>query len=132
MEAQIGGTAVFDRLRTDPRVWHFAFHTVRDLPEMLVAGRERQYLQAFYNVRCFDPSAISEADLDLYASAYAAPGAMRAGFDLYRAFDQDRRGKSDRVHRRPAGVSGTSTGFQLPASTLRACSAARVGRLPIG
>jgi pimeloyl-ACP methyl ester carboxylesterase len=89
MDAPLPGTAVFDRLRADPRVWHFAFHNVRDLPEMLVAGRERQYLQAFYDARSFDPSAISEADLDLYASAYAAPGAMRAGFELFRAFDQD-------------------------------------------
>jgi pimeloyl-ACP methyl ester carboxylesterase len=89
MDAPIPGTAVFDRLRADPRVWHFAFHGARDVPEMLVAGRERQYLQAFYDARCFDPSAIGEADLDLYASAYSAPGAMRAGFELYRAFDRD-------------------------------------------
>ena len=89
LDAPIPGTAVFDRIRADPRVWHFAFHGTRDIPEMLVAGRERQYLQAFYNARVFDPSAISESDLDLYTSAYSAPGAMRAGFELYRAFDQD-------------------------------------------
>ena len=89
MDAPLPGTAVFDRLRSDPRVWHFAFHGARDVAEMLVAGRERQYLQAFFNARCFDPSAISEADLEIYASAYAAPGAMRAGFELYRAFDRD-------------------------------------------
>jgi pimeloyl-ACP methyl ester carboxylesterase len=89
MDAPLPGTDVFDRLRSDPRVWHFAFHSARDVAEMLVAGREREYLQYFYNARCFDPSAISEADLDIYTSAYAAPGAMRAGFELYRAFDQD-------------------------------------------
>jgi pimeloyl-ACP methyl ester carboxylesterase len=89
VDAPLPGTAVFDRLRTDPRVWHFAFHGARDVAEMLVAGRERQYLQAFFNARCFDPSAISEADLELYASAYAAAGAMRAGFELYRTFDRD-------------------------------------------
>jgi pimeloyl-ACP methyl ester carboxylesterase len=89
VDAPLPGTAVFDRLRGDPRVWHFAFHGARDVAEMLVAGRERQYLQAFFNARCFDPSAIGETDLDVYASAYAAPGAMRAGFELYRAFDQD-------------------------------------------
>jgi pimeloyl-ACP methyl ester carboxylesterase len=89
VDAPLPGTAVFDRLRSDPRVWHFAFHGARDVAEMLVAGRERQYLQAFFNARCFDPSAISDADLDRYSSAYAAPGAMRAGFELYRAFDQD-------------------------------------------
>ncbi|HEY0609149.1 MAG TPA: alpha/beta hydrolase [Chitinophaga sp.] len=89
VDAPLPGKAVFDRLRSDPRVWHFAFHGVRDLPEMLVADRERQYLQSFFNFRIFNVGAISEADLDLYTSAYAAPGAMRAGFELYRAFDQD-------------------------------------------
>ncbi|MDW5265518.1 MULTISPECIES: alpha/beta fold hydrolase [Acidobacteriaceae] len=89
MDAPLPGTSVFDKLRVDPRVWHFAFHGARDVPEMLVAARERQYLQLFYNSRIFDPSAISEDDLDIYTSAYSAVGAMRAGFELYRAFDQD-------------------------------------------
>jgi pimeloyl-ACP methyl ester carboxylesterase len=89
MDAPLPGTAVFDRLRVDPRIWHFAFHGTRDVPEMLVAARERQYLQLFYSARIFDPSAITEADLDLYTTAYSAAGAMRAGFELYRAFDQD-------------------------------------------
>jgi pimeloyl-ACP methyl ester carboxylesterase len=89
MDAPLPGTAVFNRLRVDPRIWHFAFHGTRDVPELLVAGRERQYLQLFYNARIFDPSAITEDDLDIYTSAYSAVGAMRAGFELYRAFDQD-------------------------------------------
>jgi pimeloyl-ACP methyl ester carboxylesterase len=89
MDAPLPGTAVFDRLRADPRVWQFAFHSARDVPEMLVAGRKRLYLQAFFNARIFDPSAIGEPDLDAYTTAYAAPGAMRAGFELYRAFDRD-------------------------------------------
>jgi hypothetical protein len=40
-------TAVFDRLRSDPGLWHFALHGARDVAELLVAGHERQYLQAF-------------------------------------------------------------------------------------
>jgi pimeloyl-ACP methyl ester carboxylesterase len=86
MDAPLPGTAVFDRLRSDPRLWHFAFHNARDMAEMLVAGRERQYLQAFFYARNFDPAAI---DIETYVQAYSAPGAMRAGFELYRAFDQD-------------------------------------------
>ncbi len=89
VDAPLPGTDVFGRLRTDPRVWHFAFHLARDVAEMLVAGRERPYLQSFFDARVFDPSAITEEDLDIYASAYSAPGAMRAGFELYRAFDRD-------------------------------------------
>lgn len=89
MDAPLPGTEVFDRLRSDPRVWHFAFHGARDVAEMLVAGRERPYLQSFFAVRNSDPSAITEHDLDVYVAAYSAPGAMRAGFELYRAFDRD-------------------------------------------
>jgi hypothetical protein len=85
-------TEVFDRLRSDPRVWHFAFHGARDVAEMLVAGREREYLRFFFDARSADPSAI---DLDVYASAYEAPGAMRAGFEVYRAFDTDARDNRD-------------------------------------
>jgi hypothetical protein len=56
---------------------------------MLVAGREWPYLQTFFNARSSDPSAIGEVDVATYVSAYAAPGAMRTGFELYRAFDRD-------------------------------------------
>jgi pimeloyl-ACP methyl ester carboxylesterase len=86
MDAPLPGTTVFDCLKTDARLWHFAFHNARDIAEMLVEGRERQYLQAFFSARNFDPSAI---DLETYVSAYSAPGAMRAGFELYRAFERD-------------------------------------------
>jgi pimeloyl-ACP methyl ester carboxylesterase len=99
VDAPLPGTAVFDRLRSDPRVWHFAFHGTRDLPEMLVFGRERQYLQAFFDARIFDPSAITDSDLDVYVSAYSAPGAMRAGFELYRAFDHDAEANRDALRR---------------------------------
>ena len=95
MDAPLPGTAVFDRLRADPRVWQFAFHNVRDVPEMLVAGRERLYLQTFFDARFFDPSAIDQSDLDIYTAAYAGPGGMRAGFELYRAFDRDIRDVRD-------------------------------------
>jgi pimeloyl-ACP methyl ester carboxylesterase len=99
VDAPLPGTAVFDRIRSDPRVWHFAFHGARDVPEMLVAGRERQYLQVFFTARIFDPSAIGDGDIDAYASAYSAPGAMRAGFELYRAFDQDARDNREALER---------------------------------
>jgi pimeloyl-ACP methyl ester carboxylesterase len=89
IDAPLPGTTVFDRLSSDPRVWQFAFHAVRDIPEMLIAGREGPYLQHFFTTRSADPSAITAEDLDVYVAAYAAPGGIRAGMELYRAFDQD-------------------------------------------
>jgi len=89
MDAPLPGTDVFARMRSDPRVWHFAFHNARDVPEALVAGRERIYLKAFFNARIYNGGAIAESDLDEYETAFSSPGGMRAGFELYRAFDQD-------------------------------------------
>lgn len=89
IDAPLPGTDIFDGYRSNPRLWHFGFHSAGDVAEMLVAGRERQYLQVLFNDRIFNPAAITPADFDIYVSAYSAPGAMRAGFALYGAFDQD-------------------------------------------
>ena len=89
IDAPLPGTDIFDGYRSDPRLWHFGFHSAGDVAEMLVAGRERQYLQVLFNARIFNPAAITPSDFDVYVAAYSAPGAMRAGFALYRAFDQD-------------------------------------------
>ena len=85
-EASQPGTSYYDRMKNTAHEWHFSFHQVLDLPEMLVAGRERAYLQYFYDRQGARPTAV---DTDTFAQAYEQPGAMRAGLDLYRAFTQD-------------------------------------------
>lgn len=97
VDAPLPGTAIFDQLRASPRNWQFSFHNVRDLPELLVAGRESHYLQWFFSFRMSNPEAITEADLQAYLAAYAAPGAMRAAFELYRSFDQDSKDNRDLI-----------------------------------
>lgn len=89
IDAPLPGTLAFEKIRSDHRVWHFGFHAVPDLPELLIAGREFQYLQSFFNYRIFNVDAIGNDDIEVFAKAYAAPGAMRAGMEVYRAFDQD-------------------------------------------
>jgi pimeloyl-ACP methyl ester carboxylesterase len=88
IDALLPGTHAFDLMRSDPRLWHFNFHGVRDLAETLVAGNESEYLQYFFD-RTSDRSAISREEFEIYLSAYSAPGAMSAGFELYRTFDHD-------------------------------------------
>jgi pimeloyl-ACP methyl ester carboxylesterase len=70
-------------------IWHLAFHSVRDLPEALVQGRERTYLSWFYRTAAYNPGAITEAAIDEYVRCYSAPGALRAGFEYYRAIFTD-------------------------------------------
>ncbi len=69
--------------------WHHAFHWIADMPEALVQGRERIYLEHFYRNWGARPDAIEEAAIREYVRAYSQPGAMRAGFDYYRATPQD-------------------------------------------
>ena len=89
MDAPVPGTEALDRVRGMPRAWHANFHNVRDLPELLVAGREREYLGVFFQSRFSRPDGVPPQDVAAYVQAYSAPGAMRAGFELYRAWDRD-------------------------------------------
>jgi pimeloyl-ACP methyl ester carboxylesterase len=66
--------------------WWFSFHQTRDIPELLTAGNEREYLSWHYRGLAYNPEAITEADIDKYVSSYSASGGMRAGFEYYRAF----------------------------------------------
>jgi pimeloyl-ACP methyl ester carboxylesterase len=68
------------------RLWHVPFHMVRDIPETLVEGKEREYLTWFYRNYSYNPDAITKEDIDEFVSHYSAPGGMRAGFEYYRAF----------------------------------------------
>lgn len=78
------GTDVFFHDR-----WHHGFHWITDVPETLTQGRERPYLEHFYRNWGASPDAIEESAIAEYVRAYAQPGAMRAGFNLYRATPRD-------------------------------------------
>jgi pimeloyl-ACP methyl ester carboxylesterase len=69
-------------------LWHFHFYG--KTPLALVDGRERIYFEHFWNDFAANPNhSVSEVDRQLYAASYAQPGAMRAGFEVFRAFEQD-------------------------------------------
>lgn len=71
-------------------LWHFHFYG--KTPLALVEGRERIYFEHFWNDFAADPAhSVSEADRQIYAAAYAQPGGMAAGFEVFRAFEQDAR-----------------------------------------
>ena len=69
--------------------WHHGLHWELDFPEALTAGREDIYLGFFYRNWGGRPDAISAEAEREYLRAYRQPGAMRAGFNLYRATPQD-------------------------------------------
>ena len=70
--------------------WHVVFQFVRDLPERLVRGNERAYLSWFFRNLTYAPTAVTSDDIDEYVRIYAAPGAMRAGFEYYQNWSENR------------------------------------------
>ncbi|MDO8978602.1 MAG: alpha/beta hydrolase [Afipia sp.] len=69
-------------------LWHFHFYG--KTPLALVTGRERIYLEHFWNDFAANPAkSISQKDRKFYAKAYAQPGRMKAGFEVFRAFEKD-------------------------------------------
>lgn len=87
MDAPIPGIGPWDEILKNPVLWHFRLGG----PDMerLVAGRERIYLDRFWNEFSARPERFTEASRQHYATFYAMPGAMHAGFAQFAAFDQD-------------------------------------------
>jgi pimeloyl-ACP methyl ester carboxylesterase len=89
MDAGIPGITLPDMLPSAPdkawKTWHFAFHAVPDLPELLIEGRERAYLEWFFRHKTFDPTCYGEEEIEEYLRIFRAPGGVRAGLAYYRA-----------------------------------------------
>jgi len=85
----IPGLPPWDDVIRNPHVFHFSFHAVPHLPELLVRDRQGPYFDYFFQAIAARPEAITPAARQRYAAAYASPGALKAGFDWYRAFPKD-------------------------------------------
>jgi pimeloyl-ACP methyl ester carboxylesterase len=91
VDVVIPGVAPWEDVLRNPYIWHFAFHAIPELPEMLVQGRQAAYFDYFFNATSARPGAIKSQPRQAYAEAYGARAALVTGFDWYRAFPQDAR-----------------------------------------
>ena len=87
MDAPLPGIGPWEEIVRSPLLWHFNFRGP-DV-ERLVAGRERIYLDRFWNELSADPKSIDEETRQHYAQLYARPGAMHSAFNQFAAFRQD-------------------------------------------
>lgn len=87
MDAPLPGVGHWDEIIRSPALWHFNFRGP-DV-ERLVAGRERIYLDRFWNELSANPKAIDEATRAHYAALYSRPHAMHNAFEQFAAFSQD-------------------------------------------
>src|SRR5277367_4583183 len=87
IDAPLPGIGNWDSILRSPLLWHFNFRGPDE--ERLVQGRERIYLDRFYNELSADPNSIDTETRDHYAALYAKPHAMHDAFEQFGAFSQD-------------------------------------------
>ncbi|MNF71460.1 Soluble epoxide hydrolase [compost metagenome] len=87
MDAPVPGIPPWNDIVRSPMLWHFDFGGPD--AERLVAGRERIYLDRFWNEFAGDSAKVDEATRQHYAKLYARPGTMRAAFAQFRSIRQD-------------------------------------------
>ncbi|NUU39381.1 alpha/beta fold hydrolase [Pseudomonas sp. C2B4] len=87
MDAPVPGIPPWNEIVRSPMLWHFDFGG----PDMerLVAGRERMYLDRFWDEFAGDPAKVDEEIRQHYAKLYARPGNMHAAFAQFRSIRQD-------------------------------------------
>jgi len=87
IDAPLPGIDPWTEIARRHTVWHWSFWGAD--AERLVAGRERIYLDRFWNEFAGPGNLYPEAWRSHYAALYAQPGAMHAAFEQFKAFDQD-------------------------------------------
>jgi pimeloyl-ACP methyl ester carboxylesterase len=87
MDAPLPGLGHWTDVLLDHRTWHFDFYGPDE--ERLIAGRERLYLDRFYNELSADPRHIGEETRAHYAALYSRPHAIHDAFSQFAAFRQD-------------------------------------------
>lgn len=97
LSVAIPGIEPWSQVVSNLHIWHFAFHAVPDLPELLVAGHTARYFDYFYDAIAARPETITPAARAAYAQAYSRPEALKAGFDWYRAYAQDEKANGGTV-----------------------------------
>jgi len=93
LDANIPGVTLKPIVEVGPhnwKSWHFFFHPVADLPEILISGRERSYIEWFLQNKTFNPAGtFSQYDIDEYERVYKQPGNLRGALAYYRAVFED-------------------------------------------
>src|SRR6201996_4511831 len=87
MDAPLPGVGHWDDQLKNPKTWHFNFYGPDE--ERLVAGRERIYLDRFWDELSANPAGSDEASDEHYAAIYAHPGAIHSAFETFAAFPRD-------------------------------------------
>ena len=89
LDVVIPGLTPWDDVLRNPYLWHFAFHSIPELPETVVFGKQKEYFEFFYNAITAHPERITSQAKEDYIRAYSSLDALSTGFNWYRSFSED-------------------------------------------
>jgi pimeloyl-ACP methyl ester carboxylesterase len=85
LDAPLPGLKSSDAIMRNPYLWHFTFHKIPKLPEIVMNGHQEKYFKAaFFNRFAINKKAITEKDIAHYANAYNSKEKLSAGLLFYR------------------------------------------------
>lgn len=76
---------VFSPLNAN-KIWQFYFHAIEGMPEFLIEGKEKEYLNWYFTRKTTIKNAITADDISIYVAAYTGKEKLRNGFGYYRSF----------------------------------------------
>ncbi|MDF2682202.1 MAG: alpha/beta hydrolase [Brevibacillus sp.] len=89
MNVAIPGIDPWQEVKKNPYIWHFAFHSIPDLPETLLVGHLPEYFTYFFDAIAAKPGSVSESAREKYVEAYSRLESLKTGLEWYRSFPQD-------------------------------------------
>lgn len=66
-------------------LWHIPFFWIPHIPEMLIAGHEREFWEFWIRAETYNPTAIADEAIDEWITRLSAPGGLRGVLETYRA-----------------------------------------------
>ncbi|WP_436884003.1 alpha/beta hydrolase [Mammaliicoccus sciuri] len=87
MNIAIPGVYPWNKVITNPWIWHFSFHAVAELPEKIISGNEEAYLNFFYNALTIIP--LDKDYKNSFIQTYKNGISLKSGFEYYRSFYND-------------------------------------------
>lgn len=90
--------------------WHIGALAAPGVPDLLLTGRERDFLAAMFRAMTAAPEAVTDEDLDELVRTYARPGAWRGAAGLYRSMLAEGEELRELVARHPVTVPVLAVG----------------------
>ena len=68
------------------KIWQCYFHSIKGMPEQLIEGKEKEYINWFFSNKSVVKESIAESDLEVYYGAYKGKERLANSFSYYQAF----------------------------------------------